>query len=479
MRELRSSVAPAAGAQSAWGASLFWGLQQVESGAGESPRRIDGSLGPGPFGGRGIVGSSSRSLSRTLKQPASSHPIAHVLLLGYVAFLVYASLYPISGFRLPEENPFALIFGRTTASRTDALTNLLVYLPLGWLLAVRIPGPGWPRAALLGCALSFTIEYFQAYLPGRVPSFLDWGLNSAGTLLGAALASRLSRVHFPGAKGFLAPGPRARLGLLAAGTWAAAQLLPFVPSADVGYIREGLRPVWHVLRGQASFSFAQASVYALSALALSRILAECLRPDRRSRLLVPLVFFAVLLAKVPIITRQLSLEALAGALAGLAVSRRLGGSKPVGTVTFLAAAGAFVVEELRSESAGSGALLPFNWIPFRNHLTSELVGGADILSGAWPFLALAFVVSGWRAIEPRRAAVVGAVLVFSGAMALEWAQQYIPGRSPDVTDALIAVCAWLLAWLGISRSGGEAGSRFGPEGRFQNSEPPSPRPELR
>jgi len=410
-----------------------------------------------------------------LKPPAASHRIARVLLIGYIAFLVYASLYPISSFRPPEENPLALIFGTTRASRSDALTNLLVYLPLGWLLAVRMPGPDWPRAALVGCALSFAIEYLQAYLPGRVPSILDWGLNGAGTLLGAGLASCLSRVRF-GADAFLAPGPRARLGLLAAGTWAAAQLFPFVPSADVDYLREGLRPVWHVLRGETSFSFPQASVYALSALALSRILAECLLLDRRSRLLVPLAFFAVLLAKVPIITRQLSLEALAGALCGLAVSRRPSGPKPVGAVTFLAAAGAFVDEELRSERAGSGALLPFNWIPFRNHLTSELVGGADILSGAWPFLALAFVVSGWRAFEPRRAAMVGAVLVFSGAMTLEWLQQYLPGRSPDVTDALIAVSAWLVAWLGINRSGCDpgSGSTSAPEGRFEKGAWKSP-----
>jgi len=380
--------------------------------------------------------------------------MARLLLLGYLAFLVYASLYPISSFRPPEKSPFALFFGRMTSSRTDALTNLLVYVPLGWLLALRMPGLGSIRAALFGWALSLSIEYLQAYLPGRVPSVMDWGLNGAGTLLGAGLASRLRRIPVLDAEAFLAAGPRTRLGLAAVGTWIAAQLFPFVPSTDIDYLREGLRPVWHVLRGQASFSFAQASVYALAALSLSGILAQCLRPNRRSRLLVPLVFVAVLLAKVPIITRQLSLEALLGALLGLAISGRLSHSKPSGAVPFLAAAGAFVVEELRSEAGAAGALLAFNWVPLRNHLRSELIGAADILSGTWPFLALAFVVSGWSAFEPRRAALVGAVLVFSGVMALEWVQQFLPGRSPDVTDALIAVAAWLLPWLhpGISNS---------------------------
>jgi VanZ family protein len=414
-----------------------------------------------------------------LKEPTASHRIVRILLLGYLAFLVYASLYPISSFRPPEKNPFALLFGKMTISRTDALGNLLVYLPLGWLLAVRMPGLGSLRAALFGCVLSLTIEYLQAYLPGRVPSFLDWGLNSAGTLLGAELASRLGRIRHD-AELFLAAGPRARLGLVAVGTWVAAQLFPFVPSVDIDYLREGLRPVWHVLRGQTSFSFAQASVYALATLSLSGILAQCLRPSRLSRLLVPLLFFAVLLAKVPLITRQLSLEALAGALVGLAASWWLSDSTPGGTVPFTAALGAFVVDELRSEDIGPAALVPFSWIPFRNHLTNELVGAADILSGAWPFLALAFVVSGWQWISPRRAALGGAALVFSFVLALEWVQRFLPGRTPDVTDALIALCAWLLPWFGINGSGRASGPISAPEDRFQNlarrqSRPPESR----
>jgi hypothetical protein len=320
------------------------------------------------------------------------------------------------------------------------------------------------------------IECLQAYLPGRVPSILDWGLNSAGTLLGAELASRWGSVRWRGADALFASGTRARLGLTAVGTWVGAQLFPFVPSADVSNLRAGLRPAWHVLTGQASFSVAQATVYALAALSLSSILPQCLNPHRRSRVLVPLFFVAVLLAKVPIVTRQLSLEALFGVLLGLALSWRLSASRPEGMVTFLGALGAFVLEELRSGPLGSGAQAAFNWIPFRNHLTNEIVGASDILSGAWPFLALAYVVSGWPWFAWRRAALGGAALVFSGAMFLEWVQRLLPGRSPDVTDALIAVAAWLLAWYGVSGSGRASSPRPAPLGRFQTPAPPPSHP---
>jgi VanZ family protein len=414
-----------------------------------------------------------------VREPKASDRTSRLLLLGYLVFLVYASLYPIGSFRLPEESPFTLFLRMERIARADALTNLLVYLPLGFFLALRWPELGSFRAALIGCSLSLAIEYLQAFLPGRFPSLLDWGLNSAGTILGAEIAARLPHISRLDSVAILAPGPRTRLGLIAVGTWVAAQLFPFVPSGDVDYLREGLRPLWRVLRGQASFSFAEASVYALAALSLASILGECLRPNRRSRLLVPFLFIGVLLAKVPIITRQLSLEAILGVLFGLAIAWRLSQSRPEGRVPFVAALGAFVVEELRSDSNGSGPSLAFNWIPLRNHLANELVGAADMLAAAWPFLALAFMVSGWRGFTPRRAALGGGGVVFLFVMALEWIQRFLPGRSPDVTDALIALGTWLLAWLGISGSGRASSPRPAPEDRRRNPARSSPDSESR
>jgi apolipoprotein N-acyltransferase len=138
------------------------------------------------------------------------------------------------------------------------------------------------------------------------------------------------------------------------------------------------------------------------------------------------------------------------------------------------------VDGLRSGSAGAEALLPFNWIPLRTHLTSELIGAADILSTAWPFLAMAFAASGSKSISRRQAAVGGGALVFAFVMAVEWVQAFLPGRTPDVTDALVAASAWLLAWYGISGSGRASGPRPVPEDRLPTpAPPPLPRPEPR
>jgi VanZ family protein len=379
-----------------------------------------------------------------LTATTTPYRLDRLLLLGYLAFLIYASLYPITSLRSPEESPMSLFFGKRALSRTDAFTNVLVYLPLGFLLGRLSPRRKVGRAVLIGSALSLLIEYLQAFIPARVPSVFDWGLNVAGTFLGAGMAARVGRIPWQAVGAFLVEGAPARLGLAAVATWAAAQLFPFVPSADVDNLKDGFRPIWDVVRGRVPFSISQALAYALAALSLSWILARCLRPGRLSSAVVPLFFLVVLLAKVPILTRQLGLEALAGAAVGIAVSRRLDDTEGY-AVPFLAAAGAYVVDALRSEATGS--FYPLSWIPFRAHLSNELIGASDILAGAWPFLALAFIVQRSSPSNRRRVAVLGTVAVFAGAMALEWAQQFVPGRTPDVTDALIAATAWFLPWL--------------------------------
>ncbi len=50
------------------------------------------------------------------------------------------------------------------------------------------PGRRQLAALLMASALSYLTEVIQQFLPGRVPSRVDWALNSAGAAAGAALA---------------------------------------------------------------------------------------------------------------------------------------------------------------------------------------------------------------------------------------------------------------------------------------------------
>ena len=118
----------------------------------------------------------------------------------YAALIVYASLYPFIGWRVPGAGPFdyLLLGWPRWWTSFDLIANLFGYLPLGFLLFVAAIRGGRSAAvsALLACLggtlLSFSMETLQNYLPQRVASNVDLGLNAAGTALGAALGAGLN-----------------------------------------------------------------------------------------------------------------------------------------------------------------------------------------------------------------------------------------------------------------------------------------------
>jgi VanZ family protein len=124
---------------------------------------------------------------------SSAAPLAAL----YAALIVYASLSPFTGWKLPTGVPW---FGLGNMpwypwwTTFDLVSNLLGYMPFGALLfgaqvrSGRATGVSAVTTVLAGVALSFVMESLQNWLPRRVPSSIDWVLNSAGTALGLLVA---------------------------------------------------------------------------------------------------------------------------------------------------------------------------------------------------------------------------------------------------------------------------------------------------
>lgn len=117
-----------------------------------------------------------------------------------VALVVYASLYPFSGWRWPAGSDFTALLALPWPpwlTPLDEGLNFLGYLPLGLLLALAALRSGWRvRAALLlalllPALLSYAAEVTQHFLPTRHPSLKDWLMNTLGAAAGAVLASLL------------------------------------------------------------------------------------------------------------------------------------------------------------------------------------------------------------------------------------------------------------------------------------------------
>ncbi len=135
-----------------------------------------------------------------------SHPLSPVLAGMWVLLIAYASLYPLSGWRVPPgADVLALLHlpWQRWIPGFDAASNLLGYVPLGLLLTFAARpqrGSLWwsaATAALMAAALSYSMEVLQQFVPMRVPSALDWLLNCAGAALGAALAVLLDSMGWP------------------------------------------------------------------------------------------------------------------------------------------------------------------------------------------------------------------------------------------------------------------------------------------
>ena len=135
-------------------------------------------------------------MALSLRQRSSAAPLA----LVYAALVLYASLYPFSGWRWPPGSSLGILLALPWPPWRDPFdvwSNVLGYMPLGALLyvaQVRSGVAAW-RAALLAVlaasGLSYLTEVTQQFLPGRVPSRVDWALNSAGAAAGAVLAALL------------------------------------------------------------------------------------------------------------------------------------------------------------------------------------------------------------------------------------------------------------------------------------------------
>lgn len=179
--------------------------------------------------------------------PAQRWSLAWPLSLAYLALVVYASLYPFTGWRSQGIRPWSFLWAPWPQYWTtfDVVSNLLGYMPLGWLITLAVARTGrgegaWLAGMALPSMVSFSMEATQSYLLQRVPSQVDWMLNTAGGVLGATLALLMLRWRWLGpwtAFREAALVPRTHGGVLVLGLWPLALLYP----TSVPY---GLGQVW-------------------------------------------------------------------------------------------------------------------------------------------------------------------------------------------------------------------------------------------
>ncbi|MCY7388547.1 MAG: VanZ family protein, partial [Burkholderiales bacterium] len=173
-------------------------------------------------------------------------------LLAYSLMIAYASLNPFVIWRWPEV--FTLFGWPRYVIAFDVVLNFAAYAPFGAMLAallrqsVRIGSFGitrnahfWWLAVVISAGLSFGFELLQAFLPGRVSSFLDLLANTAGAATGAALVLAAPGRLLIGRwrqwrQKYFSPSDETGWGLILLACWIFAQLNPAIPFFEAGHI---------------------------------------------------------------------------------------------------------------------------------------------------------------------------------------------------------------------------------------------------
>lgn len=339
-------------------------------------------------------------------------PLVRLLFLAYAVLVVYATLYPFSGWRdagVPAFG-FLIAFKPRYVSPVDVYFNVLGYLPYGWLavLALRphVRGVTAFAAALIsGVALAALLEATQTFLPSRVASSLDVACNAAGIVLGALLGAR-------SASWVLGEGPLMRwrnhrvlagiwadAGLVLIALWLVTQLNPASLLFGAGDLRDLFRQPAGSAYEADVFVAIEALTAACNLIAVGLTASAILAPDAPvRRMLLGLILLGLLakatafatLRQADYVFHWLTPGALIGLAAGLPL---LLAAVALPRVARLALAAVLLM----------GATVLVNLAPANPYLAAALAawgqghflnfnGATRVLSAAWPFGAVLYLM---------------------------------------------------------------------------------------
>ena len=349
-------------------------------------------------------------------------PLARSLFAVYVVLVVYASLYPLSGWSDQGLSAFAYLTAPRPRYITafDVVANLVGYLPYGFFCVLAL----YPRlrgryalaaAVLSGAALSMLMEAAQSFLPTRVPSNVDVACNLAGALVGAMLGTRLAAwlldegpLKRLRGQAFL-PGHEADLGLVVLALWLFTQLNPATLLFGAGDLRGLFAAPGGTPHPAMLFISIEAMTTAANLVAVALLASVIAAPGQPVRLMVVGLLASALAVRAAAFAILVRAEhvfdwltpgaaqglglGLVAAFAALALPRA--GRLMLAAVLLM---GATVLVNLAPPNPYLAVTLG-EWQPGR---FLNFNGLTRLVTSAWPFVALAYLI--WLATRrPREA----------------------------------------------------------------------------
>jgi VanZ family protein len=344
-----------------------------------------------------------------------------ILFAVYVLLVVYASLYPLTGWRDHGLSPFEYLASPPAfVTGFDLAANVLGYLPYGFLGMAAVSrrlgrAAGFALVVASGALLSLVLEAAQSYLPTRVAASLDVAANVAGLLLGALVgAALLRRLHashpLRRLRAAFLPGAATDVGLVLLALWLFTQLNPATLLFAAGDLRDLLAAAPGRARPAQFFVAIEAITAAANLVSVGMLLSALVQPGGRLRPLFVALVAAALAVKVAAFAILMQAHDVfvwltPGAQQGLAA----------GLVIALAAMAAPRLARLALAAVLlMAATVLVNLAPPNPYLAASLKlwqqghflnfnGLTRLVSALWAFAALAYLMllASWRREAPR------------------------------------------------------------------------------
>jgi VanZ family protein len=354
-------------------------------------------------------------------------------LAAIVAMISYGSLYPFAFHWVGDGvGPLhTLLYSwDKEPGRGDFISNILLYMPLGFIGTVtvgkRIGLNQLALTILIGIALSFTVEVVQYYDTGRDTEATDLYANTLGTAIGAGIGWFFGQdFRFP----LLREISANRVPALLLTAWLGYRLYPYVPTIDLHKYWGALKPVFLYPQLTPDSLFRHVAVWLSICVMIEKIAG-----DRRAGGLIGRFAAFLIFSCVLVISTRVTLAQIAGIVVAFSIWRILPTWRA--RVVIAAATMGVYVLVFRLDpfvfSEGSGH---YSWMPF----LSFMQGSIDI--DVQSFFEKFFLYGGliWLLAEAGMATRLATLLVAVLVLGASFVEVFIPGRSAEITDAILAL----------------------------------------
>ncbi|BCG64423.1 MAG: hypothetical protein methR_P2198 [Methyloprofundus sp.] len=349
------------------------------------------------------------------------------LLIVFIILASYGSLYPFD-FKLsahPGTTFLSPLWANTTnaPSISDILGNIALFLPLGIIIALQNKQNHFKNLFLFfaGIAFATILQVLQLYTPSRDPNLLDVIWNIAGIVAGVFIGSIFSRLgnHTHSNQVDF------NIELLLIGSWITFQLIPFVPTLDIGLIWENIKQ----LRPPFQFSILIFLTHFSGWLVVGFLLKKAI-PNKQGHLL-SLVVLITFLAKFFILDATINISSYLAGFSAIIVSYLILSRPPFNATPLIILLVLSIISKGIFPLEFNTYTKSFNWVPFYGFLTgSMLINAQNLLEKIFIYGSLLWLI-------PQHIRYVFALALVILTTSIEFFQMFLIDHTAEITDPIL------------------------------------------